>query len=128
MSTKLQGLLTYYKLNNFTGKIVNWRINKLLLPHNLYSGAKHIPLSSQRPFHFHCSIGALFHSDLKKSILRLGLYNNFKHERILDVAHAFFLSIFRCSSGLYPRCTFFRLFCHFPCSLVLLDCRSKITF
>ena len=40
--------------------IVNWRINKLLLPHNLYSGAKHIPLSSQRPFHFHCSIGALF--------------------------------------------------------------------
>ena len=31
---------------------VNWRINKLLLPHNLYSGAKHIPLFSQRPFHF----------------------------------------------------------------------------
>ena len=26
-------------------------INKLFLPHNLYSGAKHIPLFSQRPFH-----------------------------------------------------------------------------
>ena len=31
---------------------VNWRINSLLLPHNLYSGTKHIPLFSQRPFHF----------------------------------------------------------------------------
>ena len=35
-------------------------MNKLLLPHYLYSNAKHIPLFSQRPFHFHCSIGALF--------------------------------------------------------------------
>ena len=43
--------------------IVNWRINKLLLPHNLYSAAKHFPLSSQRPFHFHCSVGTLFYSD-----------------------------------------------------------------
>ena len=32
--------------------IVNQRTDKLLLPHNLYSGAKHIPLSLQRPFHF----------------------------------------------------------------------------
>ena len=31
--------------------IVNQRINKLLLQHNLFSGATHIPLSSQRPFH-----------------------------------------------------------------------------
>ena len=29
---------------------VNWRINKLLLPHNLYFGAKHIPLLSQKVF------------------------------------------------------------------------------
>ena len=42
--------------------LTDWRINKLLLPHNLnlFSGAKHILLSSQRPFHFLCSIGALF--------------------------------------------------------------------
>ena len=31
---------------------VNWRINKSLLPHNLYSTTKHIPLTLQRPFHF----------------------------------------------------------------------------
>ena len=36
--------------------IVNWRINKLFLPHTLYSGAIHISLFSQRPFHFHCCI------------------------------------------------------------------------
>ena len=41
---------------------LNWMINKLLLPHYLYSGAEHILLFSQRPFHFHCSIGHfLFH-------------------------------------------------------------------
>ena len=40
--------------------IVNWRISKLFLPDNLYSGAKHIFLSSQKPSRFHCSIGALF--------------------------------------------------------------------
>ena len=34
-----------------------------------YSGAKHIPLSSQRPFHFHCSIRALFHSDQTNTIV-----------------------------------------------------------
>ena len=39
--------------------IVSWRINKLLLPHNLYSGVRHIPLLSQRPFLFHCSFGTL---------------------------------------------------------------------
>ena len=27
-------------------------LNKLLLPHNIYSGTKHISLFSQRPFHF----------------------------------------------------------------------------
>ena len=27
---------------------------------NLYSGAKTISLASQRPFHFHCSVGAFF--------------------------------------------------------------------
>ena len=32
----------------------------LLLPHNLYFGAKHIPLLSYRLFHFHCSIAALW--------------------------------------------------------------------
>ena len=37
-----------------------WRINKLLLPHNPYSGAKHIRLSFLRPFHFQYSIGASF--------------------------------------------------------------------
>ena len=39
---------------------MNWRINKLLLPHNPYFGAKHIPLFSQRPFHFPYPIGTLF--------------------------------------------------------------------
>ena len=29
--------------------IVNWRINKLVLPHSFYFGAKHILLSSKRP-------------------------------------------------------------------------------
>ena len=32
----------------------------MLLPHNLNSGAKHFPLSSQRPFHINCSVGAFF--------------------------------------------------------------------
>ena len=40
--------------------IVDWRIKNLLLPHNLYSGAKHIPLSSQRPFSLSLLIGRLF--------------------------------------------------------------------
>ena len=40
--------------------ILDWTINKLLLPHNLYSGTKNIPLFSQRPFYFYCCIGALF--------------------------------------------------------------------
>ena len=40
-------------------QMLNWRINKLLLPH-LYSGAKHIPLFSQRPLHLVVLIGALF--------------------------------------------------------------------
>ena len=57
------------------GFIVYWRINKLLLPHKLYSGAKHITLSSQRFFHFHCSIGTLFHSDKTNTIIQLSLYN-----------------------------------------------------
>ena len=34
-----------------------------------YSGAKHIPLSSQRPFHSNYSIDALFHFDQKKLLL-----------------------------------------------------------
>ena len=34
----------------FTLELMNWTINKLLLPHNLYSSAKNIHLSSQRPF------------------------------------------------------------------------------
>ena len=33
---------------------------QLLLPHYLYSGAKHIAFSAHRPFHFFSSIGALF--------------------------------------------------------------------
>ena len=37
-------------------------------PHNIYSGAKLIPFSSQRPFHIHCSVGALFHSDQTNTI------------------------------------------------------------
>ena len=36
--------------------IANWRINKLLLPQNIYSGAKHVPL-------FHCSYWLHFQSD-----------------------------------------------------------------
>ena len=38
---------------------LNWRINKLLLPHNLYSGTNNIPLFSQRPFHFIVLVGTL---------------------------------------------------------------------
>ena len=45
--------------------IVNWRINKLLLQRNLYSGAKHIPLSSKRPL----SCWRLFHSDQTNTII-----------------------------------------------------------
>ena len=39
------------KTINFKQYMVNFGINKFLLPHNIYSGAKHIPLFSQRPFH-----------------------------------------------------------------------------
>ena len=42
--------------------IVNWK-------HKICSGAKHIPLFSQRPFRFHCSIGALFHTNRTNTIL-----------------------------------------------------------
>ena len=48
--------------------IVNGRINKSLLPHNLYSDAIHIPLSSQRQFHFHCFSWHHFHSDETNTI------------------------------------------------------------
>ena len=37
-------------INLYKDDIVKWRIHKLLLPHNLYSGNKHIPLSSQKAF------------------------------------------------------------------------------
>ena len=47
---------------------VNWRINHLLPPHNLYSDAKHIPMSSQKPFHFHCSISDKYNSKLKEEL------------------------------------------------------------
>ena len=42
--------------------LTNSRINKLLLPCNLYSGAKHISLSSQRPCHFFVLLAPFFHS------------------------------------------------------------------
>ena len=45
--------------------IVNWRISKLFLPDNLYSGAKHIFLSSQKPSRFHWHP---FHSDQTNTI------------------------------------------------------------
>ena len=41
------------------------------LSQHLCSGAKHIPLSSQRPFRFHCSIGTLFSYDQTNTILWL---------------------------------------------------------
>ena len=41
-----KGLSTTFK--GFLEQIFNWRINKLLLPHNLYSCANHAPL-------FYCS-------------------------------------------------------------------------
>ena len=41
-----KGLATTFK--GFLEQIFNWRINKLLLPHNLYSCANHAPL-------FYCS-------------------------------------------------------------------------
>ena len=48
----------------------------MLLPYNLYSGAKHIPLFSQRPFDFHNSIGAFLlrkdkHNKLKEKLVFL---------------------------------------------------------
>ena len=50
-NTKDHGQI-YWLHFNYTDYIVNQRVNKLLLPQNLYSGAKHIPLFLQRPFHF----------------------------------------------------------------------------
>ena len=47
---------------------LNWKINKLLLPHNLYSGAKHIPLFHKRPLHFHCSYWRRFHPNHTNTI------------------------------------------------------------
>ena len=65
----------------------------MLLPHYLYSGAKHIPLSSQRPFHFH--------SDQTNTILGISILKNLfqvfycsieppsmAHQKQLDVALA----------------------------------------
>ena len=56
MKLSIGFLISCFEKHNFlfssfpTAKLkVNWMINKLLLPHDLYSGAKHIPLSSQRP-------------------------------------------------------------------------------
>ena len=46
-------------------------ISNLLLPHNLYSGVKHIPLSSQRPFHFHYS----YWQDFFMFVASSGLYS-----------------------------------------------------
>ena len=46
--------------------IMNWRINKLLLPHNFYYGPRHITLFSQRPSHFDCSDGTLFNVTRQK--------------------------------------------------------------
>ena len=54
------GLFLTEVYNAIGSYIVNWRFNKLLLLHNLYSGAKHIPLFSQRPFHQIVLIVALF--------------------------------------------------------------------
>ena len=52
----------------------------LLLPYNLYSGTKHIPLFSQRPLYFHCYIGALLwclekHNNLIKIVSEMVLLN-----------------------------------------------------
>ena len=46
-------------------------IKKLHLPHNIYSGAKHIPLSLQRPFHLIVlSAPISFQPDKYKSMIR----------------------------------------------------------
>ena len=55
--------------------IVSWMINKLLLQHNLFSGANHIPLSSQMPLPFHFSIGALSQSDQTNTIISLLVFS-----------------------------------------------------
>ena len=44
----------------FFHKFIELEDKKVALPHNLYSGAKHIPLFSQWPFHLIVLIGALF--------------------------------------------------------------------
>ena len=59
----------------------------LLLPHNLYSGAKHIPLSSQRPFHFNCYYWLHFNSN-KTNTIQLQEQKNklYKHFWVTELA------------------------------------------
>ena len=58
---------------------LNFRINNLLLPHNFYSGAKHNPLFSQKPFHFHCSISALWLWPDKHNTITRGLLSHLSY-------------------------------------------------
>ena len=68
--TSLVRTLTFFIWYIISFWIVNWSITKWLLQHNCYSDTKHIPLFSQRPFHFHCSIGT-FYRDQTNTIIFL---------------------------------------------------------
>ena len=66
----------------------------MLLKHNLYSGAKHFPLFSQRPFHFHCSIAApLFCRDKQYTIITITAFTTktlsccISSEAVLNIFH-----------------------------------------
>ena len=52
--------------------ILIWRSNKLLLPHNLYSGANHIPL-------FYCSCWGPFYCDQTNTIIYILGFRCFSH-------------------------------------------------
>ena len=48
----MKGCRAIDSFSYFYNNKVIWRINKLLLPHNLYSGTNHIPLFILAPFYY----------------------------------------------------------------------------
>ena len=77
-----------FQIISYLKYIVNWTINKLPLLHNLYLGAKHFPLFSQRPFYIRVSLTVLWHPFLVlggfKVVSDLGHFYNIN---ILNIWH-----------------------------------------
>ena len=61
--------LTHQDLFGKMGSISFFNFAQIFSWNNLYSGAKHIPLSSQRPFHFLCCYWRHFHCDQTNTML-----------------------------------------------------------